>query len=93
MNPLDLLIHLAGFVAPAAVLALLVAFCARLAGMGKSGGLRFWPQVALAFVAGVAVLGAGLWWFGRDGKMATYAALVLVVATVQWLAARGWRRG
>jgi len=26
-----------------------------------------------------------------DGKMATYAALVLAVATSQWLLARAWR--
>jgi hypothetical protein len=39
----------------------------------------------------VAVLASGLWWFGRDGKMATYTALVIAVATCQWLSGRAWR--
>jgi hypothetical protein len=39
----------------------------------------------------VAASAAGLWYFGRDGKVATYAAVVLAVATAQWLAARAWR--
>ena len=38
-----------------------------------------------------AVLLAGLWWFGRDAKMATYAALVVVMALCQWVFSRGWR--
>jgi hypothetical protein len=37
------------------------------------------------------VLAAGLWVFGRDGKMATYAALVVVVGSTQWLMGGGWR--
>jgi hypothetical protein len=40
---------------------------------------------------GTAVLVAGLWWLGVDGKMATYAALVLGLALVQSLIARVWR--
>jgi hypothetical protein len=43
--------------------------------------------LALAGV-GVAVLLAGLVYFGRDGKMATYAALVLAQGTLGW-----WLRG
>jgi hypothetical protein len=43
-------------------------------------------------LVGSAVLLCGLWWFGRDGKMQTYAALALAVASSQWLLARGWRR-
>ncbi|WP_367181163.1 hypothetical protein [uncultured Ramlibacter sp.] len=42
-------------------------------------------------VAGLAVLGADLWWFGHDGKMATYAALVLVMGSGQWLASAAWK--
>jgi hypothetical protein len=36
-------------------------------------------------------LGVGLWFFGRDGKMASYAALLVVAATSQWIGGRGWR--
>jgi hypothetical protein len=41
----------------------------------------------------VACWGRGLWYFGVDGKMATYAALVVVVAPCQWLCQRGAGRG
>jgi hypothetical protein len=36
-------------------------------------------------------LTAGLLLFGHDGKMATYAALVLAAALCQWLLLRGWK--
>jgi hypothetical protein len=38
------------------------------------------------------VLLAGLWFFGRDGKMLTYAALVVASATVQWVMLGLWRK-
>lgn len=91
MNPVDFLLHLLSFVAPAFVVALLVSLAGRLVLPRGSGPQRWWVSVALNFVAGVAALGVGLWWFGHDGKMATYTALVLAVATSQWLIARGWR--
>jgi hypothetical protein len=91
MGPVDFALHLLGFLAPAFVLALATALGARALGIGTSAGRGWKAAFALNFVAGVAVLAAGLWWFGRDGKMATYAALVVAVGTAQWLAARGWR--
>ena len=48
-------------------------------------------QAAINCVAGVLALGLGLWFFGNDGKMASYAAMVVAVATCQWFGARGWR--
>ena len=39
----------------------------------------------------VMVLALGLWFFGRDGKIATYSAMVLMCATSQWVMLRGWR--
>jgi hypothetical protein len=39
----------------------------------------------------VLVLGAGLWYFGVDGKMATYAGLAVAVASTQWVLCRAWR--
>jgi hypothetical protein len=41
---------------------------------------------------GTGVLVAGLVLFGRDGKMLSYAALVLTCASCQWALQRGWRR-
>nr|WP_222622839.1 hypothetical protein [Ramlibacter cellulosilyticus] len=83
--------HLAGFLAPAVVVAVLVAGAARIVLPPAARPQSWWMAVALNTLAGALVLAAGLWYFGRDGKMATYAALVLAVATVQWLSGRAWR--
>jgi hypothetical protein len=96
MNLWDALIHLLNFVAPALALALTLPLLARILdrflGGNRVANLGWPAQAAINFVAGLAVLGAGLWYFGRDGKMATYAALVLVLASVQWGMERCWRR-
>ena len=92
MGPTDFLIHALNFAAPALALAPLLALAAHVLMPNKAAGRALLAQAAINSVAGVAVLAAGLWVFGRDGKMATYAALVLAMATVQWLASRGWRR-
>lgn len=91
MNALDFLVHALSFAAPAFAVALLVALAARVILPRDPAGRSWWVFAAINFVAGLAVLGAGLVYFGRDGKMATYTALVLVVATVQWVAAKAWR--
>jgi hypothetical protein len=91
LNAFDLLRHLLSFLAPAFAVALLVALAARLVLPRAVPRPAWWVCVAMNFVVGALVLGAGLWYFGRDGKMATYAALVLVVASFQWLLGRGWR--
>ncbi|MEO7548461.1 MAG: hypothetical protein ABIT82_08570 [Ramlibacter sp.] len=91
MGPLQLATHFAGFAAPALLLALLLAAIAPVFMPKRPGAPALWACAAINFVAGLVVLATGLWWFGRDGKMATYAALVVVVATSQWLASRGWR--
>ena len=90
MPPLDLLNHLLNFVAPAFFVAGTLALLAGFLLPGAKGGR--WRQFGLNFVAGVLVLGAGLAYFGRDGKMLTYAALVLVCGTGQWWLGRGWKR-
>ena len=43
----------------------------------------------LPMLAGVLAAGLVLW--GRDGKMLTYAALVVACATCQWVLVRGWK--
>ena len=91
MGPLDLLIHLLNCLAPALAVALGVALAARWF-MKKGSPARTWyAQAAINFVAGAGVLAVGLWFFGRDGKMATYAALVVTCALSQWLGGRHWR--
>lgn len=88
----DLFLHFSGFAAPALTLALLMPLASRLVLPRRGPRVRYWPQVAGCLVTGLAVLAAGLWYFGHDGKVATYGALVLAVATAQWLMAGGWRR-
>jgi hypothetical protein len=91
MGPLDLFFHFASFVAPAVAVAALVAGAARILLPRQADGRSWWSDVAINLVVGVGVSTAGLWYFGVDGKMATYAALVVAVATAQWASSRAWR--
>jgi len=91
MSPIGLILHLLSFAAPALALAVLMAAAARFLLPRGTAALGWWGSVALNFIAGLAILGGGLWYWGRDGKMATYAAMVLVVASCQWLSGRAWR--
>jgi hypothetical protein len=91
MSFVQLLDALLNFVAPALFLAPVLALAARWMLRRDAGAPGFWAQAGLNFAAGVAVLAIGLWLFGRDGRMASYIALVLVCGSVQWGVARGWR--
>lgn len=91
MGPLEFALHLLSFVAPAFAVALLVTLAARLVLPRANRLPGWWLPLAINFLAGVLVLAGGLLFYGRDGKMGTYAALVVVVATVQWLTGRAWR--
>ena len=91
MGPLDTLIHLLSFAAPALAVAVLVALAARVILPRQPQALPGGCSVAINSIAGVAVLVAGLWYFGVDGKMATYAALVVAIAGSQWLSSRAWK--
>ena len=91
MSLFGLLDHVLNLIAPALVVGLLVAALAPVL-MKKSHPHHSWlVQSAINSGAGVLVLLAGLVIFGRDGKMATYAAMVLVCANSQWLASKAWR--
>lgn len=86
MGPLDFALHLVNFFAPAAGVALAAALMAKLLWRRDLAGaswLRLWAWGggggALALVAGLVV-------FGRDGKMATYGALVAATALALWWA-------
>jgi hypothetical protein len=91
MSPLDLTNHLLNFVAPALFMAVVLAVATRFLMKKRAGAPALWAQVVINFMAGVAVLAAGLAWYGRDGMIMTYAALVAVCGTGQWLLAGGWR--
>jgi hypothetical protein len=91
VNAIDLLPHLFSFAAPALAVALVVAAAGRWLLPKGASRPGWWLLFAINFIAGLVVLGVGLWFFGRDGKMLTYAALVVVVAMTQWLSGRAWR--
>ncbi len=86
MGFLDLLNHLFNFVAPALVVAVLLALVAPFVYKKKLVARVFIAQAAINFVVSAAVLVAGLWFFGRDAKMASYAAMLVVGSVAQALA-------
>lgn len=91
MSLLAALNHLLNFFAPALALALLLVLASHVF-IQKMAKKQDWiASIAINFVVGCAVLGAGLVLLGRDGRMATYAALVLACASCQWLLLRAWR--
>lgn len=92
MDATDFIAHLVVFALPALGLGLLLPLAARVLMPKQASAPAYIAQVAIVFIAGVLVLAAGAWLLGQDGRMATYAALVGVAATVQWLIGRGWRR-
>lgn len=84
MGPLDALWHLANLFLPALLLAALAAGLAKLLWRRELARVRWRALAGAAAVAGGAVTLAGLLVFGRDGRMATYAALVVACASALW---------
>jgi hypothetical protein len=91
MGLFDIVNHFSNFTAPAAFVAIFTAFFARTVLPGKARLPGFRRLATYCFLAAFVALVAGLWSFGRDGKMASYAAMVLACATVPWVLSRGWR--
>ena len=84
MGVLALINHAINFLAPAIWLALLMPLASRLLMRKWRVARTLSSQVAIHFVVGSLVLGVGLAVFGRDGKMLTYLALVVLGASSQW---------
>ena len=91
MDFIDFFWHLAGFMLPAAAMAVGMVLVSWVMDRKRPPALAWPAQAAIHFAVGVAVLLAGLVLTGRDGRIVTYAALVLASATTQLLLAR--RRG
>ena len=91
MGPLDAFWHLANLFLPALMLGAIAAALAKLLWRRELAAVAWrrlaWPAAA----AGALVTAAGLVIFGHDGKMATYAAMVVACALMLWW--RGWRPG
>ena len=91
MGIFDVFNHLFNFLLPAAVVAALLAVFTRLF-IKKTGNVTvIWSYIAINFVVCAVCLVAGLVFFGRDAKMATYALMVAAAATSQWVQTKGWR--
>lgn len=88
--------HILNLMAPAAFVALVLVLLMRLfSAFSKSKRavrLGLWTEVAIIFAVNIIVLIAALVILGNDGKMAAYAAMVLVAAICKWILERGWGR-
>jgi len=84
MGPLDALWHLLNFAAPALGMGLLTTALAKLLFRRELAGAAWRALLVWSVGAGLAVLLAGLIAFGRDGRMATYGALVAATVLALW---------
>lgn len=83
MGPLDFANHLLNFVAPAGFVGFFLALTAPLVlGVRTKPGAWLGSGILNSLV-GCCALVAGLWFFGNDGKMATYAGLLAACSLSQ----------
>lgn len=90
-----LLVHLLNLLAPAVWMAGLMVLLPRLLpGLRQAQPVvaSLKKQALIGLVVNVAVLLGGLALWGQDGKMLTYAALVVASALCQFVLLRGWQR-
>lgn len=87
----DFLNHVLNFMAPALWVALAVTLFGQFFMKKQAPAVALPRSLAINFVVSCLVLVAGLLFFGRDGKMLTYAAMVCLCASSQWVLQRGWR--
>ena len=89
MGPLDTWWHVANFFLPALGLGALSAALAKLLWRRQLAAVAWRRLAGPACAACAAVLLAGLVVFGRDGRMATYAAMGVACALTLWWRAFG----
>ncbi len=90
MGPLDALWHLANLFAVPVLMGALAAALAKGLWRHELAGVAYAPLAGWATAANAAVVVAGLVILGRDGRIATYAAMVLACAVTLWW--RGFAR-
>lgn len=84
MGPLDALWHLGNLFAVPLALAALAAGLAKLLWRRELAGVGWRELAGPAAAVNAAVVLAGLVLVGRDGRMSTYAAMVLASALTLW---------
>ncbi len=90
MGLLDALIHLANFFAPAIGLGTIAAVLVKGLWWRDLRGVSTLRLARWAVMGATLALVGGLLIFGRDGKMATYGAMMVLCALA--LAWAGWKR-
>ena len=93
MGMLDGLWHLLNFFAPALAVGALASALTKVLWWRELKSVPWRRLAAWAMAASSVVLVTGLVWAGRDGKMATYVAMVVGCAIGLWWAAFGPKRG
>ena len=84
MGPLALLNHLANLFLPAVALGMVAAGLAKLAWRAELAARPWWRLAAVAAAVNGLVTLVGLAWTGGDGRMVTYAAMVLATSLTLW---------
>ena len=92
MGPTDLLWHLLNLLAPGVSLGLIAAGGAKLLWRRDLAGVGYARLARWTAAASTAASLAGLVITGRDGRMVTYAAMVLACAGALWWAGFAPRR-
>ena len=92
MGPLDALWHLLNFFAPALGVGLLTPGMAKLLWRRGFSTVSWWRLSLWATGSSAISLVAGLAYFGHDGKMVTYGAMLLVCASSMWIVGFTLRR-
>ena len=87
LDALELFWHIANFVLPAVGVGALSAALCKLFWRRALARVAWFTLACQASAAGLAVLVAGLVITGHDGRMITYAGLVVACAAVPWLKA------
>ena len=86
MDPTAALWHLLNLLAPGVALGLIAAALAKTLWRGDLASVSYARLARWGALASTAALLAGLVVTGRDGRMATYAAMVLACALALWWA-------
>lgn len=88
MDGLSLIVHILNFLAPAVAVGAWITLIYPLVWRGANAWQGWRRRLVLNIFTGALVLLLGLLWFGQDGKMMTYACMVLASASSQWLLTR-----